>query len=84
MAYNGGIVDQETNHLTYHISGTATTATFDVMAIKSHDLILGFPWLQENNPDIDWEQGLLRWRHIASSSDDEGVEDNGNSPLEQE
>ncbi|KXN86177.1 hypothetical protein AN958_10427 [Leucoagaricus sp. SymC.cos] len=25
-------------------------------------MILGLPWLQEHNPDINWENGTLQWR----------------------
>src|SRR6266567_1015557 len=34
-----------------------------VAGIGKVSLILGFPWLQTWNPDVDWQKGTLRWRH---------------------
>ncbi len=34
-----------------------------VAGIGKISLILGFPWLQTWNPDVDWQKGTLRWRH---------------------
>jgi len=28
-------------------------------------LILGYPWLQTWNPDVDWHEGTLRWHHTT-------------------
>jgi hypothetical protein len=67
VSHNNGRVDRETDQLTFGISGHDTTATFDIIPIRSHDLILGLPWLQDENPDIDWEQGQLRWRNTVGS-----------------
>ena len=37
--------------------------TLEVVDLGSSpfDIILGFPWLKENNPDIDWTTGILHW-----------------------
>ena len=32
-----------------------------VCGLGKQTLILGFPWLQEENPDIDWKLGTLTW-----------------------
>jgi hypothetical protein len=73
--HNNGMVDRETDHLKCDLSGYRTLTTFDVMKIRSHDLILGFPWLQKNNPDVDWEKGQLRWRSTADSPDNTEMEE---------
>jgi hypothetical protein len=77
VAYNDGMVDRETDQLTFDIAGHDTAANFDIMPIRSHDLVLGFPWLQSENPDIDWEQGQLRWRNTAGSPIDGRLEEAG-------
>jgi deoxyuridine 5'-triphosphate nucleotidohydrolase len=33
---------------------------FEVMSIGKYDAILGMPWLAKYDPDIDWEEGVLR------------------------
>jgi hypothetical protein len=55
VSHNNGRVNRETDQLTFGISGHDTTATFNIIPIRSYDLILGLPWLQDENPNIDWE-----------------------------
>ena len=33
-----------------------------VTGLGSQRIILGFPWLNEHNPDIDWKTGTFKWR----------------------
>ena len=35
---------------------------FFVTGLGSQQLILGYPWLKEENPLIDWDKGTLEWR----------------------
>ena len=37
----------------------ATTTSFDVTMISGYDAVLGMPWLQEQNPVIDWITGTV-------------------------
>jgi hypothetical protein len=37
------------------------------------DMILGLPWLEEENPDIDWPTRRLRWRSEGEGAGDEEV-----------
>ena len=32
-----------------------------VTGLGSQRIILGFPWLNEHNPDIDWKTGEFKW-----------------------
>ena len=32
-----------------------------VTELGNQKVILGYPWLQEHNPDIDWQTGRFRW-----------------------
>jgi hypothetical protein len=36
-----------------------TKVTLDVTCLAGKDLILGLPWLRENNPRVDWNTGTL-------------------------
>ena len=47
---------------TVTLSGYQTSCHLHVTDLGPHDLILGQPWLQSNNPDIDWAQRTLRPR----------------------
>ena len=33
-----------------------------VTGLGKQKVILGFPWLNEQNPNIDWTTGMLTWR----------------------
>ena len=35
-----------------------------VTGLGSQRIILGFPWLNEHNPDIDWKTGVFKWRTL--------------------
>jgi hypothetical protein len=37
----------------------ATTISFDITAMTGYDAVLGMPWLQEQNPVIDWTTGTV-------------------------
>jgi hypothetical protein len=28
--------------------------------LGKHDLVLGYPWLKQYNPDINWQKGILQ------------------------
>jgi hypothetical protein len=30
-----------------------------VMPMRAYDLVLGLPWFQSRNPDVDWQPGRL-------------------------
>ncbi|KAA8641307.1 retropepsin-like aspartic protease [Aspergillus tanneri] len=38
--------------------------TFDVVDMDHYDAILGYPWLREANPNVDWELGTWEYRKI--------------------
>jgi len=46
------------------IFGTRTRKTrFLISGLGKQHLIFGFPWLETENPIIDWKQGTLEWKH---------------------
>ena len=60
----------------YHCQEAITTAAlkigpyqekvrFYVLPLQGHDMILGRPWLQQHNPDIDWIQDTLTMNHMG-------------------
>ena len=46
--------------LTMEIDGKITDTQLLVTGLGSQKIILGFPWLNEHNPDIDWKTGTFK------------------------
>jgi hypothetical protein len=39
-----------------------TWNNFLLLDWKTKKVILGLPWLQKHNPEINWKEGTLHWR----------------------
>ena len=50
--------------LTMEIDGKIMDTRLLVTGLGSQRIILGFPWLNEHNPDIDWKTGVFKWRTL--------------------
>jgi hypothetical protein len=48
--------------VTVEIKNRSKDYIFLVTALGRQQIILGYPWLEEENPDIDWRQQTIRWR----------------------
>lgn len=48
--------------ITLNVLGRKTDLRCYVTGLGRQKLILGLPWLQHNNPDVDWTNGTLKWR----------------------
>ena len=48
-----------------------------VTGLGKQKIILGFPWLQKHNPDIDWKKGTLKWQKAKKTPKPsmEGIKD---------
>jgi hypothetical protein len=62
IGYDQGQVRRETELLEVEVQQHQERLAFDITDTSEHELILGIPWLRENNPIIDWTTGQLRWR----------------------
>lgn len=40
-----------------------------VTGLGKENIILGYPWLRDWNPDVNWKLGSLRWRDTAGDTD---------------
>ena len=49
-------------NLNLEINGRKTTMELLATGLGKERIILGFPWLQEQNPDINWKTGKFSWR----------------------
>ena len=49
-------------NLTMEIDRRTTDTRLLVTGLGNQRIILGFPWLNEHNPDIDWRTGTFKWR----------------------
>jgi hypothetical protein len=55
VLYNDGIIDQGITPSRMTIDGRhQEDIQLDIAPIGKHDVILGMPWIEEHNPDIDW------------------------------
>ena len=48
--------------LSVEIDGRTMDLQLLVTGLGSQRIILGFPWLNEHNPDINWKTGEFKWR----------------------
>jgi hypothetical protein len=48
--------------LDLEINGRKTPTELFVTGLGKERIILGFPWLNEQNPDINWRTGKFAWR----------------------
>jgi hypothetical protein len=56
-------VQHETTELPLRIGRHHEGLRFDVTKLGDYDLVLGFPWLKQHNPDVNWQAGTLQhWR----------------------
>ncbi len=62
ISYDDGMVTKETVQLSVVINVSTETLSFEITDTGKHDIVLGLPWFQKHNPDIDWITGQLRWR----------------------
>ena len=44
------------------INGRTINTTLLITGLGKQKIILGFPWLNEHNPDIDWKTGKFTWQ----------------------
>ena len=49
-------------NLNIEIHGKTCREQLLVTGLGKHKIILGFPWLRNMNPIIDWQKGTLEWR----------------------
>ena len=65
--YNVDGTENKTGTITQYVDvnlqiGNRTTATkLLVTGLGRQKIILGFPWFEEQNPEINWETGTLTW-----------------------
>lgn len=52
--------------LSFSFYGREMNAVFMVTTLGKQAIILGLPWLEAENPDINWRKRTLRWRNAES------------------
>jgi hypothetical protein len=74
-SYEGGISSRETT-LLITVDDDPQETSFDILPTGPNcDMILGYPWLQKYNPQIDWRNG-----HLESRAKSAGLDRVSNSP----
>nr|AAG24792.1 pol protein [Colletotrichum gloeosporioides] len=61
VQYEGGTIKNETAPLEMSYLDRNEQLQLDITNIGEYDLVLGMPWLEKNNPRIDWRTGQLHW-----------------------
>src|SRR5271169_2678920 len=56
-----GTIRQYVN-LSFNIGTKQFKEKLYVTGLGKQKIILGFPWIQEHNPLIDWKKGMIEWR----------------------
>ena len=51
-------------NLELEILGQPQTIRLLITRLGKQKILLGFPWLQKNNPIINWQTGTFQWRPI--------------------
>ena len=46
-----------------------------VTSLGKQQMILGYPWLRDWNPDVNWKMGSLKWRDMEGKSDKNPAEE---------
>ena len=49
--------------INFKINNKTMTEWFYVMTLGDQNLILGLPWLEKHNPNIDWKEKTLEFRN---------------------
>ena len=44
------------------VNGVPMEIRPNIVKLNGYSVLLGMSWLMEHNPDIDWENGTLKWR----------------------
>jgi len=56
-----GLIEYETDHLPLTINGRTHTVQFSVLDMPNCDILLGYPWLIDNDPIIRWKTNQVCW-----------------------
>jgi RNase H-like domain found in reverse transcriptase/Reverse transcriptase (RNA-dependent DNA polymerase)/Integrase zinc binding domain len=48
--------------LDIQVNSKTNMERFFITGLGNQKIILGLPWLQEHNPEINWKEGTLQWR----------------------
>ncbi|KEP45888.1 putative Transposon Tf2-1 polyprotein, partial [Rhizoctonia solani 123E] len=71
---DGSLAPSQITHYTkldFLCKGRKSTQHFLICPIRRHKIILGSPWLREENPQINWELGSIRYEEAKAASEEE-------------
>ncbi|EUC55739.1 Transposon Tf2-1 polyprotein, partial [Rhizoctonia solani AG-3 Rhs1AP] len=71
---DGSLAPSQVTHyvkLAFLCEGRKSTQRFLICPIGRHKIILGSPWLKEENPQINWQQGSLKYEEAKAASKEE-------------
>ena len=59
--FSTGKVEEETRSLPVTIQRHHEEITFDIIGMATYNVILGMPWLNKHNPEINWKTKVLKF-----------------------
>ena len=62
-----GNIIQESEPVNIVLDNLACAVSFNIISIPEHPIVLGLPWLELHNPDIDWRTREIRCRQTQKS-----------------
>ena len=61
-----GRVDEETTSLPVTIQRHHKEITFNIVGMATYHVILGIPWLNKYNSEINWKTGVLKFERSGN------------------
>ena len=59
MDYGNGMIRLETEPVTLELAGTISTMRINIMDLGEEEILIGYDWLQDHNPAIDWQKKTI-------------------------
>jgi hypothetical protein len=66
--------------LDLYVNGKTNMGKFLITKLGNQKIILGLPWLQKHNPEINWKEGTLHWR-TTTTKEEVDEEEHLNRPV---
>ena len=64
---SGNIIEEESEPVNIVLDNPACVVSFNIISIPEHPIVLGLPWFELHNPDIDWRTREIWHRQTQGS-----------------
>ena len=63
-----GNIIEDSEPVNIVLDNLACVVSFNIISIPEHPIVLGLPWFELHNPDIDWRTREIRYRKAQGST----------------